>query len=302
MGDPTAATPDVTPVTAYPDWLDRRRYPFDSFRIDLPEGRLHFIDEGGGRPLLLLHGNPTWSYLYRRFVRGLSDEYRCIAPDLLGFGLSETPSDFSYRPAAHARTLRRFVEALDLTDAVVVGHDWGGPLGADVTARYPDRVAGLVPMNTWLWPREDLVPQVSSRLAASALGERLFLRYNLFARTALGLPARLHGAFDAADYRQYVAPLATPADRVGTRTFVRELLASREWLERLWARRAVVADRPALLCWGQRDPIHGPFLRRWEALFPDAPVVARGDVGHFVPDEGGPALIRHVEQFLRGLP
>ncbi|WP_375335526.1 alpha/beta fold hydrolase [Halorussus sp. MSC15.2] len=172
MGESMSDSPTETDRHRRPDWLDRTRYPFDANWLDLPEGRVHYADEGEGRPVVMLHGNPTWSFLYRHLLGGLSDEYRCVVPDLLGFGLSEkpSPSSFSYRPADHARVVERLFDALDLQDAVVVGHDWGGPLGLDYATRNPDAVSEIVLMNTWMWPRERLLPRIIGRTAANPVG------------------------------------------------------------------------------------------------------------------------------------
>ena len=296
--DEQGASPGTIDEAAYPSWVDRDRYPFDSRHLRLSEGRLHLVDTGEGPPVVMLHGNPTWSFLYRHLVRGLADEHRCITPDLLGFGLSERPPDFSYRPAAHARTVERLFEELDLRNAVVVGHDWGGPIALDVATRNPDVVAGLVVMNTWMWPRRDRYARGIGRFFATRVGRRSALRYNLFARGALGLPFRTRSAFGGPAYRQYMAPLSTPPDRVGSWRLLRELRESREWLARLWDRRAVAARMPSLLVWGERDPVHAPFLSRWRALLPHAAEVTYDGVGHFVPEEAGTRVVPPVRAFV----
>ena len=282
-------------------WLDRTRYPFESHYLDLPEGRVHYVDEGEGRPVVLLHGNPSWSFLYRHLIRGLSDDYRCVAPDLLGFGLSEASSSFSHHPAEHASVVDRVVDALDLSDAVFVGHDWGGPIGLDVATRRPDAVAGLAAANTWMWPRRDVHATVFGRAVATPPAKRLVLRCNAFARTAFGVPYRVHGAIDESAYRHYMAPLDARAARVGSWRLAGAVHGSRDWLERLWHRRDAVAGTPALLLWGKRDPIHAPFHTRWRSLFPNASEVVYDDVGHFVPEEVGADLVRPVEEFLEAV-
>ncbi|WP_435175477.1 alpha/beta fold hydrolase [Halorussus sp. AFM4] len=293
--------PDATALDRPPAWLDRTEYPFDPKWLDRPAGRVHYVDEGEGRPVVLLHGNPTWSFLYRHLIRGLSDEYRCVAPDLLGFGRSAkpSPSDFSYRPAAHARVVERLIDDLGLRDPVVVGHDWGGPLALDYATRNPDAVSGIAALNTWMWPRERLLPRVISRAVGNPAGRYLVLRHNAFARTAVGLPHVAGLGVDETAYRHYLGPLGSPADRIGSWTLVRELLGSRDWLAALWDRRAAVADTSALLLWGARDPVQGPLLRRWQALFPAADTVVYDGVGHFVPEEVGPDLVGPVRRFLR---
>ncbi|NBC18401.1 MAG: alpha/beta fold hydrolase, partial [Bacteroidetes bacterium] len=90
---------------------------------------MHYVDEGDGPPVLMLHGNPTWSFLYRHLVRGLSDRYRCVAPDYLGFGLSDKPPGWTYRPVDHARHIAHLIDTLALRDLTLVVQDWGGPIG-----------------------------------------------------------------------------------------------------------------------------------------------------------------------------
>ena len=132
-----------------PPWLDREAYPFQSRWLELREGtRMHYLDEGKGEPVLFVHGTPTWSFEWRHLVRGLSPHYRCIAPDHLGFGLSDRPRDGLYTPEWHAANIRDFVERLDLERFTMVVHDYGGPIGLPLAVGAPGRVQGLVLMNT----------------------------------------------------------------------------------------------------------------------------------------------------------
>ena len=123
-------------------------YPFEHRWLETREyGRLHYIDEGSGRPLLLCHGNPSWSFVYRKMVPLLRDKFRCVAVDLPGFGLSEPAPGFDFTPTSHSHALESVVEHLDLRDLVVVGQDWGGPTGLGVAGRQPDRI--------FLWAEKD---------------------------------------------------------------------------------------------------------------------------------------------------
>src|SRR5688572_10801004 len=112
-----------------PAWLDRSEYPFTSKWADVRDGRIHYIDEGAGSPALFVHGTPTWSFEFRHVIRAAMDSSRCIAPDHLGFGLSERPGDASYTPEAHAARLREFVDVLGLDRSSLVVQDYGGPIG-----------------------------------------------------------------------------------------------------------------------------------------------------------------------------
>jgi haloalkane dehalogenase len=110
-------------------WIDRNEYPFASHYFETPAGKLHYVDEGKGQPVVMLHGNPTWSFLYRNLIKQLSPHYRCIAPDHIGFGLSDKPVDWSYLPEEHAKNLAALIEHLGLKDITLVVGDWGGPIG-----------------------------------------------------------------------------------------------------------------------------------------------------------------------------
>ena len=124
------------------EWLDRTLFPYEQQRLELDGHEVAYVDEGEGPPLLMLHGNPTWSFVYRDVIAGLRDRFRCVAPDLPGFGFSTAAAGFGFRPVEHARVIERFVEALGLRDATLVAQDWGGPIGLWVAARQPERLWG----------------------------------------------------------------------------------------------------------------------------------------------------------------
>jgi haloalkane dehalogenase len=132
-------------------WLDKKEFPFRSNFINLDMGRMHYVDEGDGEPIVMCHGNPTWSFLYRHLVKGLSPHYRCVAIDYIGFGLSDKPLTWSYLPHEQARNVETLIDRLGLKDITLVVQDWGGPIGLSYALRHPDNVKRLVIMNTWLW-------------------------------------------------------------------------------------------------------------------------------------------------------
>ena len=158
----TATHPTFTP--------DPALYPFASHWYESSVGRIHYIDEGVGEPLLFVHGNPTWSFLYRHIIRGLRDSYRCIALDLPGFGLSERPefTRFDYTAAAQARVVRDFIAYLNVADLTIMGHDWGGPISLWAAAEQRQQVRRLIMGNTWYWPTRDAPPPHSAISSAVA--------------------------------------------------------------------------------------------------------------------------------------
>src|SRR5262245_22692226 len=170
---------DADNSIAAPAWLDRTLYPFAGHAFSTPEGRMHYVDEGQGRPLLLVHGTPSWSFEWRAAIAGLRDAARCVAPDHLGFGLSDKPAQAAYKPADHARRLLELVRALDLREITLVVHDFGGPIGLPVLLQEPARVRALVVVNSWAWAHGS-DPRIArlSRLVASSFGRFLYLSLN----------------------------------------------------------------------------------------------------------------------------
>lgn len=133
-------------------WINREQYPFASHSLAVPAGRMHYVDEGSGEPIVMVHGNPTWSFLYRDLIKRLQPAYRCIAMDHLGFGLSDKPAGWSYLPADHAANLTAFIQGLGLQKITLVVQDWGGPLGLSYAVNHPANVARIILMpSRWWW-------------------------------------------------------------------------------------------------------------------------------------------------------
>jgi haloalkane dehalogenase len=285
-----------------PSWLDRDEYPFEAHTFDVPAGRMHYVDVGAGSPIVFVHGNPSWSYQFRNVIKRLSSRHRCIAPDHLGFGLSDKPSAFSYEPADQAKNLEALLESLDLHDVTLVVNDWGGPIGLSYAIEHPARVSRLVITNTWMWSvRKDWYYRAFSGFMGSALGRYLIRTRNLFAnrvvRAAFGTKSRLTPALHA----HYLAPLGTPEERRGSWVFPREIIGSSEWLDTLWGRRDVLAAKPTSIVWGARDiAFRAKELARWRSLFPAARVTELADVGHFVSEEAPEVLADEIEQLVAG--
>jgi haloalkane dehalogenase len=283
-----------------PDWLDTSLYPFASHWLDVDTGRMHYVDEGEGRPVLFVHGTPTWSFLYRHLILALRDQCRCIAPDLPGFGLSDKPVGASYRPRDQAHRLDRFIETLGLKEFTLVVHDFGGPIGLAHAIEHPEHVRRLVLFNTWLWSfaGERRIEWVG-RVFGSPLGRLLYERWgfsvNVMFRQALADRRR----YTPRVRRHYAGPLG-PGRREATWVYAREVMASSAWYETLWRQRARLAGIPALLVWGMKDPAFGTSLPRWRTVFPQAEVIELADVGHAPPEERGPELAPLVAQFVAG--
>ena len=265
-----------------------------SNHIDIDGTRVHYVDEGDGPPLLMLHGNPTSSFLYRDVIAGLRDRFRCIAPDLPGFGRSKAPAGYGFTPAEHAAVIERFVEALDLRDVRMMVQDWGGPIGFAVATRQPERFRAFVVLNTWAWPKSDPGTQVFSRFLGGPIGKRLILNRNLFVERILpGGVNRRKLSDEVMDV--YRAPFPTPASRVPTWVFPREILDSRPFLSGVERGLDQLADRRALIVWPTKDVAFRKAEReRWEQVFPDHKTVLVEGAGHYVQEDAPEEIVAAV--------
>lgn len=287
--------------TQYPEWLDRREYPFASRWVSVEGGRLHYVDEGDGRPVVLVHGTPSWSFLYRHLVRCLAPRWRTVVPDHLGFGLSEKPARWLYRPVDHARNLETLIDHLGLRDITLVVHDFGGPIGLAYAVKHPDNVRSLVLFNTWLWSLQgQLRYELGDRVFASPLGRLAYLRVNVSPRFLVPLAFGDRRRLTEEVHGQYTAPFPQASDRQGMWTLAQEFTRSGRWFDSLWRRRDAFAHKPALVLWGMRDRFMPPaFLARWEAEL-EGPLVRRfPNAGHFLQEEEPEAVCCEVRRFLR---
>ncbi|MEI7771850.1 MAG: alpha/beta fold hydrolase [Chloroflexales bacterium] len=281
-------------------WIDRQAYPFTSRYLDLDVGRMHYVDEGSGQPILMVHGNPTWSFLYRHLITHLQPTYRCVAPDHIGFGLSDKPRGWTYHPADHARNLAQLVDRLDLRDLTLVMQDWGGPIGISYALQHLTNVRRLIILNTWCWPvNRDPYYIAFSSVMGGGIGRFLIQRYNYFAggmmRQWFGDSAKLTPHI----HQHYLRPLARPEDRTGCMVFPKEIVGATPWLDSLWRQRSALQHLPTLIAWGMRDiAFRRQELKQWEALFPKAEVIRLTSAGHFVQEEAPQQLNDAVARFL----
>jgi haloalkane dehalogenase len=284
-------------IPARPAWVPDELYPFQDHYADVAGCRVHYLDEGKGPPLLLLHGNPTWSFLYRDIVRGLRDRYRCIAVDHPGFGLSAAAPGYGFTPAEQADVLEQLVLRLDLRGVVMMVQDWGGPIGFAVATRHPERFAAFVIGNTWAWPKSDAGTQLFSRLLGGPIGRRLIAHRNLFVERILPAGVRRVKLADAV-MNAYRGPFPTPRSRRPTAVFPREILASRPFLAAVEEGLSALRGRPALIVWPTKDVAFGAReRRRWEGLFPDHRTVLLEGAGHYIQEDAADEIVRAISHW-----
>ena len=269
-----------------PEWVDDEMFPFDSHFVELDGNVVHYVDEGSGPILLMLHGNPTWSFLWRDVIRALQDDYRCIALDYPGFGLSTARPGYRYLPEEHADVVTSFVETLGLTGTTLVGQDWGGPIGLTVEQRRPGTFDRLVLANTWAWPTNgDLYVEFFSRFAGASplryLARRLNLVVNAFVPT--GHHRRKPTTAEMTHYRR---AQDTPARRQASAILPSRITASRAFFTDLESGLPATAHLPTLIVWGGADKVFRTKEReRLEVTFPDHKTVIVEDAGLYVESD-----------------
>jgi haloalkane dehalogenase len=276
---------------------DPTLFPFESRWLDSSVGRVHYIDEGSGPPLLLLHGNPTWSFLYRGIVIRLRDRFRCIAPDYPGFGLSTHPDDYGYTPAEHATVVGELVDRLNLDGLTIVGQDWGGPIGTRVAVDHLPRLRSLVMGNTWYWPMDAWHMRAFSALMSSGFMQNRILQKNLFVERVMPAGVKHRLAPEVMDH--YRGPFPTPLSRVGAAEFPRQLTRAAPWLQELSDDvRIHMANVPLLLVWGLGDLAFTPsFMDRFRADFAGVSLT-RLDAKHYIQEDCPAEISEAIGRFL----
>jgi len=307
------STRDVAPPVDRIDWSFGGSWPFEPKWHRTRDGRLHYIDEGSrtAPPVLLVHGNPTWGYLYRHFVPPLVDAgYRVIVPDHLGFGRSDKPDIAElYRIPRHAERFEELLESLDLQDVTVVPHDWGGPIALAWAGRHPDRIARLFILNTFAHePLEPYDPPIALKLfRRRGIGELLVKGFQIFVRGFLFRQGIVkHERMTAAVKRAYLTPNPTWRSRNGILVFPREIPVTLDapltpFLHRVEQGLERLRGRPVLVAWGMRDPVfRSEFIDQfWTRTFPDARVEQIADAGHYLQEDAHETLVPMLLDFLR---
>ncbi len=289
-------------MTAPRDW--QSLYPFASHELRLAGGRYHYLDEGDGPVLLLVHGNPTWSFYWRELVRGLRGQYRLIVPDHIGCGLSDKPSAaaYGYRLADRIGDLSALVEQLGLEQITLVAHDWGGAIGMGTAVRMPDRFARFVLLNTAAF-RSPRIPWRIRVCRTPLLGPLAVCGLNLFARAALRMAVNRR-PLPPAVRAGLLAPYDCWSHRVAINRFVADIPMrpghpSYDTLREIEEGLAQFRDSPFCFIWGMRDWCFTPkFLDRFLEFFPQAEAHRLADAGHYVVEEAHEQIVPLIESFL----
>jgi len=285
----------VQPVGERPVWVDDELFPFESRFVELDGNVVHYVDEGSGPILLMLHGNPVWSFVYREVIAALRGRFRCVALDFPGFGLSTGAPGYRYLAQDHAALLVSFLDRLDLSQLTLVGHNWGGPFGLHAVQQRPDRFERLVLSNTWAWPLNgDLSSEVFSRGMGNPVGRVLLRRFDLLAKYFIPLAHKRRKLSDA-EMAHYREAMPTPARRHPCAVLPGELVGARDFFTDLADQLGALEKLPTLIVWADADPIFtGRYRERLESAFPNHTTTVLRGVGHFgqsdAPEEFAAAI------------
>lgn len=285
----------------------KKLYPFRSNFIDLDGLKYHYLDEGDGEPVVMLHGNPTWSFYYRHLVLGLRDQFRIIVPDHIGCGLSDKPQKYNYRLAQHIANLEVLLKNLDLKNITLVLHDWGGAIGMGYAVRHVPFVKRIVVFNTSAF----LLPHLPFRIGicrVPVLGDILIRGFNAFAGMAVFMACKKRERMTPEVKAGYLAPYNNYANRIATLRFVQDIPmsprdSSYALMQSIEKGLVHFKDHPMLIIWGEKDfCFNDYFLEHWKQLYPQARVKKIPDAGHYVVEDAWEKIVPWIKDFFTANP
>ncbi len=286
-----------------PDWVSDEMFPFKSKFFTTPSGHsMHFIDEGVGEPIVFIHGNPSWSFEFRHLVAGLKQDFRCIAADHIGFGLSShSINREDHRPQAHAAAFEALLDHLELGNITLFMTDWGGPIGLDFARTHPDRVKRIVVANTWCWPvSRDPHFIAFSFMMSSWLGQFLIKRFNFFVNKVVPKAVGRKAVLTPQVMEHYRNAQSTPATRRASAALPGAIVGATDWLAAIWGERDAFVRLPALILWGAKDiAFRKEELERWRSELADFELHEFEDCGHFLAEENPEQIVPLLSSFMK---
>lgn len=276
-------------------------YPFRSNFLNLNGHNLHYVDEGAGRPILMLHGNPTWSFYYRNLIQTFSPKFRMIAPDHMGCGMSDKPQDYEYSLETHIQNTYKLIKFLDLKNIILIVHDWGGAIGFGLVTRYPELFDRIVILNTGAFPSEH-IPQRINLLRQGKFGEWLTRKLNLFAWPATFMTTEKK--LPRAIKEGYLLPYNSWENRIAVARFVQDIPMEKD--HKTYQTLAEIASKlpglnhPKLILWGGKDfCFNHHFFEKWVEIYPDASAHWYAKAGHYILEDAHDEVSERIREFIR---
>ena len=279
----------------------KSEYPFEPNWFRIGDNRIHYVDEGTGRAVVMIHGNPTWSFYYLNVVKTVSVNRRCLVLDHVGCGLSDKPQKYRYNLRQHISNAVAWIEHLDLESFDLIVHDWGGAIGMGLAKAFPEKVGKFVILNTAAFYL-DRIPKRIAVCKIPVLGDLLIRGLNGFAGPAVKMAVSKPLSKTIKD--GYLLPYRSWHDRVANLRFVQDIptRSSQETYKILQGIETFLPslqNHPMLIGWGLKDFCFDKvFLEKWKALFPNAKTIAYPDSGHYILEDEKDTLIPAIERFL----
>lgn len=278
-----------------------KAYPFRSHFLNLNGHNLHYVDEGEGRPILMLHGNPTWSFYYRNLIHTFSPKFRTVVPDHMGCGMSDKPQNYEYSLETHIQNTYKLIKFLDLKKIILIVHDWGGAIGFGLVTRYPELFDRIVILNTAAYPSEH-IPQRINLLRQGKVGEWLTRKLNLFAwpatfmTTVKKLPRPIKEG--------YLLPYDSWENRIAVARFVQDIPMEKshktyQTLSEIESRLSTLSQ-PKLILWGGKDfCFNHHFFEKWVHIYPNAEAHWFAKAGHYVLEDAFEDVATKIWEFVK---
>lgn len=269
------------------NWLNTNEYPFKHHYFDVNNTRMHYVDEGEGEVILFVHGTPSWSFEFRNVIKFLSKKYRCIAIDHIGFGLSEKPAKYDYTVQNHTASLLKLISHLQLNQLTLLVHDFGGIIGLAAAEQIPEKIKGLVILNTWCRSIQDEPEYKKMKVILGSPLMPLLYRYLNFSAKYI-LPAAFgeRSRLTPEIHQHFMRPFSKASERNGTIAFAKSLLRDQDYYASVGKKLPLLKDKPVLIIWGMKDEfITEKHLVWMQEQFEGSRVVRYDDAGHFVLEE-----------------
>lgn len=283
-------------------------FPFKRNYLDRNGHKLQYVNEGQGEPVVMVHGNPSWSFYYRNLVKALSPNHQCIVPDHIGCGLSDKPDDAGYDYTLKNRIddLEALLDHLEVKEKItLIVHDWGGMIGMGYAARHPERIKKIVVLNTGAFhlPEAKPFPWALWICRNTLLGTVLVRGFNAFSSIASYVGVK-RAPMPKAIREAYVAPFDSWANRISTLRFVQDIPLkpgdrNYELVSEISEKLSQFNQLPMMICWGLKDFVFDKhFLDEWKRRFPQAEVHEFADCGHYILEDASDEVVTHVQQFM----
>lgn len=278
----------------------KNEYPFNSNFINIDgKNQLHYIDEGNGSVIVMLHGNPTWSFFYRNLIKDLSKSHRVIVPDHIGCGLSSKPEDYQYTLINHINNVEKLLNKLNIDKFSLIVHDWGGAIGMGVATRHPSKIEKIVAMNTACFTSQDIPLRIN--ILRNDFGEWMIRSMNAFAfpATFMAVNKKLNPIIK----KGFLLPYNNFSNRIATAKFVRDIPMDKT--HQTYPTLKNIEDHlkdikaPVLLLWGEKDfCFNMNFFKRWQDFFPTAKAISYPDASHYLLEDKYPEVSKEISTFL----